>query len=127
MKTRYKSPNGNGVLELPDDVTVQALFEEITKKTSIVDFILKYGPPMAMRTLDLSQKDAIAKSIGLHGETITVVPNESEVGEPVASSRARESGAEDYTSVQRTSDPQEIVVPWPQREGTLRKLQALEC
>lgn len=123
MKTRYKSPNGNGVLELRDDVTVQALFEEITRKTSIRDFILKYGPPMAMRTLDLSQKDAIAKSIGLHGETVTVVPDEPEVGEPMASSQARKIGRE---TAQRTSDPQEIVVPWPQREGTLRKFQVLQ-
>lgn len=126
MKTRYKSPNGNGVLELRDDVTVQALFEEITRKTSIGDFILKYGPPMAMRTLDLSQKDAIAKSIGLHGETVTVVPNEPEVGEPMASGQAQKPGGQDYNTIQRTSDPQEIVVPWPQREGTLRKFQALQ-
>ena len=124
MKTRYKSPGGTGVLELSDEVTVQALFEEIRRKTGIRDFIVKYGPPMAMQTLDFSQRDAIAKSLGLHGETLTVVPNEALIDEsPQTASQVRHPGPRDSNQVHPNTDPQDIVVPWPQREGTLRRFK----
>ncbi|KAF4963862.1 hypothetical protein FSARC_8156 [Fusarium sarcochroum] len=76
MRARFKGPAGTGILEIPDDATVQTLFDELRTKTGISNFSIKYGPPMAMKTLETSQNDQIARSLGLHGETLTIVPED---------------------------------------------------
>jgi ubiquitin thioesterase OTU1 len=137
MRARYKGPSGTGVLELPDDAAVGNIFEEITLKTGLSDFTLKYGWPL--KTLEPSQKDAIAKSLGLSGETFTIVPGASDEGPKGASS----TRGQDQASVQETSTsqssgrpnkrvrveeeasrargPEGVSVAWPDRGGTLRE------
>lgn len=132
MKARYKSPGANGVIELPDDATVGQLFAAIESKVGQSDFIIKYGWPL--RTLDASQKDAGAKSLGLHGETLTIVLDDAASQErPATSSPQDDSSAPSATAaktkielkpsrpVQRSlaESPEDITVPWPEREGTL--------
>ena len=122
MRARYKGPAGTGILELPDDATVQAVFDEIKTKTGIASFGVKYGPPMAMKSLDASQSEQIARSLGLHGETLTIVPDESlstSVESPQTGTIQRQAAAS--KTAKENESPEDINVPWPEREGTLCK------
>lgn len=125
MRARYKGPSGTGILEVADDATVGDVFEELRAKTGIAAFTLKYGPPMAMKTLNLSQKADIARSLGLHGETLTIVPDERRVPSPVpapsstSSMPAAKHSREQQPRTQSNENPEEVNVPWPEREGTL--------
>ncbi|KFA60266.1 hypothetical protein S40285_08041 [Stachybotrys chlorohalonatus IBT 40285] len=125
MRARYKGPSGTGILELPDDATVQALFTELQSKSGVTNFVLKYGPPMAMQTLDLSRKDDTAKALGLHGETLTIVPSEPRPLTPpprVEEASKQQPSADAPISHPKESaskSPDEICVPWPDRDGTL--------
>lgn len=127
MRARYKGPSGTGILEVADDATVQDLFEEVKAKTGIVAFTLKYGPPMAMKTLDTSRGAEIARSVGLHGETLTIVPDEQRVPSPVTlpppspSPPSASSTSERRPRTQSNENPEDVNVPWPEREGTLRE------
>lgn len=121
MRARYKGPAGTGIIEIADDATVQTLLDEIRARTGIVGFTIKYGPPMAMKTLDTSQGDRIARSVGLHGENLTIVPDEAR---PVSPTNMRDKTSEQSQSqpTHKPSDsPEEVNIPWPEREGTLRK------
>lgn len=125
MKCRYKGPTGTGVLELGDDASVQTIFDELKSKTRIQDFTLKYGPPMAMQSLDASHLTVSAKSLGLHGETLTIVPEASRPISPTLESTAElpvVQGGRDRRlkpTDQGNEQPEDVVVPWPEREGTL--------
>ncbi|RFN43977.1 hypothetical protein FIE12Z_11787 [Fusarium flagelliforme] len=120
MRARYKGPAGTGILELPDDATVQAIFDEIKTKTGFAKFGVKYGPPMAMKSLDASQNDQIARSLGLHGETLTIVPDESlstSVESPQTATVQHQATAS--KAVKKNESPEDVNVPWPEREGAL--------
>ena len=122
MRARYKGPAGTGILELPDDATVQALFDEIKTKTGIAKFGVKYGPPMAMKSLDVSQNDQIARSLGLHGETLTVVPDES-LSTSIENTQTGsvQHQAEASKPSRKNESPEDVNVPWPEQEGALCK------
>jgi ubiquitin thioesterase OTU1 len=120
MRARYKGPAGTGILEMSDDATVQAVFDELRAKSGIASFSIKYGPPMAMKTLEPSQGDQNARSLGLHGETLTIVPEETP---PAPEVPAQTAAAQQRTTTSRTAkkneSPEDVNVPWPEREGTL--------
>ncbi|CAG1965168.1 unnamed protein product [Fusarium graminearum] len=120
MRARFKGPAGTGILELPDDATVQALFDEIRMKTGISKFGVRYGLPMAMKSLEATQGDQIARSLGLHGETLTIVPEESSSApvETVPTGTPQSQVTASKTS-KKNESPEDVNVPWPQREGTL--------
>lgn len=111
MRARYKGPAGTGIIEMLDSATVQDVLDELRARTGIVSFTIKYGPPMAMKTLDLGQVSETARSIGLHGETLTIVPEEA----PLAPDTTTQAAS------QPSESPEDINVPWPGREGTLCK------
>lgn len=125
MRARYKGPSGTGVLQLPDDATVQNVLDEIRTKTGISRFVLKYGPPMAMKTIDLNDSNIPAMSLGLHGETLTVVPDEASPdtapANPIAPARNSQSNSNQprNSGSQASGKPEDINAPWPEREGTL--------
>lgn len=131
MRARYKGPSGTGILEVADDATVQRVFDELKAMTGIGAFTLKYGPPMAMKTLDASQGAEVARSLGLHGETLTIVPDEQRPLSPVdppsdvppESIQEPRRGRQPRT--QSNENPEDINVPWPEREGTLRELSLM--
>lgn len=120
MRARYKGPAGTGILEISDDATVQAIFDELRVKSGITSFSIKYGPPMAMKTLERSQNDQNARSLGLHGETLTIVPEETP---PAPEVPAQTAGAQQPATTSRAArkneSPEDVNVPWPEREGTL--------
>jgi ubiquitin thioesterase OTU1 len=121
MKARYKGPAGTGIITLPDDATVKAVFEELKAKTGIAEFTIKFGPPMSMRNVDISYGDADAKSLGLNGETLTIAPREARSIAPVqpAGEMRHPSRRHDGTSSGSAQSPEDVTVPWPEREGTV--------
>lgn len=133
MRARYKGPSGTGVLQLPDDATVQNVLDEIRTKTGISRFMLKHGPPMAMKTIELKDSNISAVSLGLHGETLTVVPEEASSDTAPANPIAPASDSQSNSNQPRNSGsqtggkPEDINVPWPEREGTLRRCLRHEC
>lgn len=79
MRIRLRAPGGQFLLTLPENATVADLLAQITEKTSIASFDIKYGyPPQPLpleqleRTLALSQLD-----IKLDGETLIQISRES--------------------------------------------------
>jgi ubiquitin thioesterase OTU1 len=122
MRARYKGPAGTGILELSDDATVQTLFDELRIKTGLANFGIRYGLPMAMKTLETNQSDQNARSLGLHGETLTIVPEDIPPSptEPAQTATAQDQITTPRTAKQRES-PEDVYVPWPERGGTLRK------
>jgi ubiquitin thioesterase OTU1 len=120
MRSRYKGPSGTGTIELPDDATVEAVFNELRAKTGIDTFVLRYGPPMAMKSLDLSQKHENARSVGLHGETLTIVPDEARpITPPPKTALLTDQDAQRQPERASAKSPEDIHIPWPEREGTL--------
>ena len=109
MRARYRSPLGTGHLSLDDDVTVRVLFEILRAETGIEHFTIKYGLPMAMKTITLDQATEKAQSLGIKGETLTIVPVDD--GGTVTRSSAGD----------HKNDTDEAIVPWPEREGSLRR------
>ncbi|KAJ4247725.1 ubiquitin-specific protease otu1 [Fusarium torreyae] len=122
MRARFKGPAGTGILEIPDDATVQTLLDELRTKTGITSFSIKYGLPMAMKTLEASQNDQIARSLGLHGETLTIVPEDvpPPPAEPAQTGTVQHQAMKSK-AVKQNESPEDVNVPWPEREGTLRK------
>ncbi|KAH7376586.1 OTU-like cysteine protease [Plectosphaerella cucumerina] len=128
MRARYKGPAGTGVLSLEDDATVGQLFDLIREQSGISAFTLKYGWPL--KTLDQSQKGDIAKSLGLNGETFTIVPDEASLPPPApAPTAASSSSAKPGPPAASSSmwgdpspprqGPESVSLPWPERNGTL--------
>ncbi|OAA81902.1 Ovarian tumor, otubain [Akanthomyces lecanii RCEF 1005] len=115
MRTRYKWPGGTGIITLGDDATLGDVVKELTSKTFLTDFGIKFGPPTAMKALDMSRVNQSAKEIGIHGETLTIVPNEKRP--PPSRQSTGEDRRERHQAQQKR--PQDINVPWDVRDGTL--------
>lgn len=121
MRARYKSPNGTGTIDLTDDATLQEVLNELKDRTGLQSFTIKYGPPMAMRSLDLSRLTETAKDLRLHGETLTIVPDEPRSITPIGDTVVNPpNNAESQNRRRSPQDgPEDINVPWPERDGTL--------
>lgn len=125
MKARYKCPSGTGVVEFNDKATVRHVFDEIRTKTGITHFTLKYGPPTTMKTIGQGDYDHGASSLGLNGETLTVVPDETRptsrpaIPDLQSSLPPQESVLPQARRTQSGDRQADIVIPWPEREGTL--------
>ena len=125
MRARYKGPSGTGIVEVADDATVRDLFDDLCQRTGIQKFTLKYGPPMAMKTLSLDMGNELARSLGLHGETLTIVPEAARQTSPAGDAPDKnEALASDQSMLQQpqariNEDPADITIPWAEREGTI--------
>lgn len=132
MRARYKGPAGTGVVEVNDDASVQSLLDVIRSETGIQCFSIKYGPPMAMKTLDYSDLNQTARTLGLHGETLTIVPDQERSVSPIPtapkislSSQQQNQDSQRQSRMQSGEQPEDINVPWAEREGTLCKRKTL--
>lgn len=118
MKARYNSREGNGIITMPDSATVGDLLVELRSKTGMANFTVLYGPPMARKNLDLALLDNTARSVGLHGETLTIVTVEAPPSPPAPTTP---QAPRPQVKLVDDDDPEDISVPWREREGTLRK------
>ncbi len=121
MRLKYKSPRGTGLIEVDDDATLGTVYGILQAKTGIGTFSLKVGPPMAMKTIDLSQKSMPAKSLSLNRETITIVPEDPRSDAPLttATMGTRPQEIVGHGPNRPAGDINEINTPWPERDGTL--------
>ncbi|KAG8424256.1 ubiquitin-specific protease otu1 [Metarhizium acridum] len=121
MRSRYKSPLGTGILEIDDSATVQMVFEALKAKTRIENFAIKYGPPTNMRSINLEHGGLIAKDLGLHGETLTIVPIETKADLATSGHTRHPAGHEKQagTAFVASTSSGDVIVPWPEREGSL--------
>jgi ubiquitin thioesterase OTU1 len=125
MRARYKGPAGTGTIEIEDTASIQDLFDELRAKTGIQEFAVKYGPPMDMKTLESGSKAMTAKELGLHGETLTIVPQETRSLTPFGTTPLKDEAKMEELhphlepSTQSGKEPDDIVIPWAEREGTL--------
>lgn len=125
MRSRYKSPLGTGILEIDDSATIQMVFEALQAKTRIENFAIKYGPPTNMQSINLEHGGLIAKDLGLHGETLTIVPIELKADLATSghapSFRSRETS---WNTPAANTSSGDVIVPWPEREGSLCTFRA---
>ncbi|EJP63257.1 OTU-like cysteine protease [Beauveria bassiana ARSEF 2860] len=118
MKVRYKWPGGTGIITLGDDATLADVVQELASKTSLSNFGIKFGQPTAMKTLDMSDLDQLAKKLGLHGETLTIVPHDAR-SSPTKQFAGETGILEPEIHRRQTLMPQDVHVPWEVRDGTL--------
>ncbi|KAJ3532077.1 hypothetical protein NM208_g8595 [Fusarium decemcellulare] len=72
------------------------------------------------KTLEASQGDQIARSLGLHGESLTIVPEDHPTSPRCRQLRLVPAQHQVMTSrAPKRDDPEDVNVPWPEREGTL--------
>jgi len=74
MKIRFRGPSGAGSVELGDDATVAQLLSALKEQTGGGNIAVKFGWPL--QTLSSDQGDLQLQSLGLHRESLTVVPLE---------------------------------------------------
>jgi ubiquitin thioesterase OTU1 len=74
MRTRIRGPGGASTITLPDDATVGDLIAQITEKTSLPSFDIKYGYPPKPLTLEYSEKSLPLRKlvVKLDGEQLTI-------------------------------------------------------
>ncbi|KAI9897098.1 hypothetical protein N3K66_008120 [Trichothecium roseum] len=125
MRARFRGPSGSGIVEFNDDATVANVFDKIREQTGIDHFSVKYGQPTSMETLGAGDANKGVKSLKLHGETLIVVPEEQTrdhiTPDPMSQKEPR-GGAEGLgqnVKSRASENPEDINIPWPEREGTL--------
>lgn len=126
MRARFRGPSGSGIVEFNDDATVANVFDKIREQTGIDHFSVKYGQPTSMETLGTGDANKGVKSLKLHGETLIVVPEEQtrdHITPDLMSQKEPRGGAEgpgQNVKSRASENPEDINIPWPEREGTLR-------
>lgn len=74
MRTRLRAPGGQSTVTLPDDATVGDLIAQITEKTSLSSFDIKYGYPPKPLFLEGNETSLpLSKlEVKLDGEQLTI-------------------------------------------------------
>jgi ubiquitin thioesterase OTU1 len=104
MRARLRAPGGASTITLADDATVQDLLSEITSKTSLTSFDIKYGYPPKPLLLDDKEKSlSLSKLyVKLDGEQLTISARET----PSAGDGTKEESKESQTSVTQDVAPE---------------------
>ena len=84
MRTRIRGPAGASTITLPDDATVGDLVTQITEKTSLPKFDIKYGyPPKPLLLEESDSSLPLSKlDVKLDGEQLTISAKEDAIPEP---------------------------------------------
>jgi ubiquitin thioesterase OTU1 len=74
MRTRLRGPGGASTITLPDDATIGDLISQITEKTSLSSFDVKYGyPPKPLLLEENESSLPLSKlEVKLDGEQLTI-------------------------------------------------------
>lgn len=93
MRTRLRGPGGASTLTLADDATVGDLILQITEKTSVANFDVKYGyPPKPLLLEQYDRSQALSKlDVKLDGEQLTISPKDDPSAKSTSLSRATET------------------------------------
>lgn len=81
MRLRLRAPQGASTITLPDTATVNDLISQITEKTSISKFDIKYGyPPKPLLLQQIDPFQALSRlEVKLDGEQLTISPKDDGV------------------------------------------------
>ena len=135
MRLRVRGPTGQSTLTLDDAATIQDLRGQITEKTGIASFDVKYGypdlKPLHLHTFQPDQKLS-ESGVNFNGEQLIIAPRESSspaqaaesiVTRPSASSASQTQSSPAKSNPSRSQkaensadDPPEI--PSPEHGGT---------
>jgi ubiquitin thioesterase OTU1 len=125
MRVRLKAPGGTATLTLADDANVGDLIDQITEKTSVSKFDIKYGyPPQTLLLKDSERSKLLTNlEVNLNGESLTISPKDVESSanadatsdkqssQSAAPLRTTQKGAESAPSVSfagmNSSDPRQ--------------------
>lgn len=90
MRLRVRGPEGMSQVSLPDTATWGDLKTEISSKTSILDFDIKYGyPPKPLDTTSFDDGLELSNvGINLNGEQLIIMPRDvkSKLSDPMSGS-----------------------------------------
>ncbi|QSZ32016.1 hypothetical protein DSL72_001585 [Monilinia vaccinii-corymbosi] len=100
MRMRIRYPDGTSTITLPDDAKIADLLSEITSRTSLHNFDIKYGyPPKPLLLSQSEPSSSLSKlEIKLNGEQLTISSREEQ-----KSSRSPKS-----TSSTKASTPPQV-------------------
>lgn len=118
MRVKYKNEQVSGILQVPDGSTIGFLFEKLRPLVGSDEFIIKYGLPTAMKSIEKRQKDQLVESFKLNGETLTIVSVEKARNTEEHTTGHRPM-KRDQTTGGSSSETGESCIAWPEREGTL--------
>jgi ubiquitin thioesterase OTU1 len=131
MRARLRAPGGASTITLPDDATVSDLITQITEKTSLSSFDVKYGyPPQPLLLEQYESSQALNKlGIKLEGEQLTIsardppqepipAPAQKDVQDPAGLASLK---AHKPISLKKKKNMEEEVpeLPMPSRGATL--------
>ncbi|KAE9369590.1 putative ubiquitin thioesterase otu1 [Stipitochalara longipes BDJ] len=104
MRTRLRAPGGASTVTLPDDATVGDLIAQITEKTSLASFDIKYGyPPKPLLLEETDKALPLSKlEVKLDGEQLTISAKADD--EPVAPEPIKQSPKKASQNVPPTPD-----------------------
>lgn len=109
IRMRIRGPEGTSTINLPEDSKINDLLSEITSKTSLTNFDIKYGYPP--KPLLLSQNDPslpLSKlDVKLNGEQLTISSREERKSVPPKSA-VNSSFSKPSSTVPQVKDRQTI-------------------
>lgn len=123
MKLKYKGPNGVGLIQVPDDSSIGNVFDELATEAGVRVQAIKYGLPMAMKTVDSSQRNEPAATFKLNGESVIIVPEE--ISLPLGPTSNFKTSSNVYGD--QAHDAGGVLVAWPERDGTMGEKHCVDC
>jgi len=140
MRVRLRAPAGALTLTLADDATVSDLLSQITEKTSLSSFDIKYGYPPKPLLIEAHQKSQLLKELDvkLDGEQLTIsakdepqeaiTPKPYQQGDtPVQATKSTASSKKELIALKKKELEGDVPeIPFPERGATVGKLQSDE-
>lgn len=132
MRTRLRAPGGASTLTLPNDATVGDLISQITEKTSIAEFDVKFGYPPKPLLLDGVDSSLLLSKLDvkLDGEQLTISAKEPPVEAPTKLASEQKPAASKATGQKqmapialkkKTMEGEVPEIPFPEKGATIGK------
>lgn len=102
-------------LEVDEESMLGDLVDLIKEKTGVKDCSLKYGWPLKALELSPAALQTTVRDLNLRGETIVVVPLETESSRGAAAEPVKQK--KQAPVLAKPMEPDETVVEWPERGG----------
>ncbi|TKA24238.1 hypothetical protein B0A50_06002 [Salinomyces thailandicus] len=110
MRCRVRGPQGVTSITIDDTATWSQLRHEVSEKTGVPDFDLKYGyPPKSFNTESIDGDTKIADlGVNLNGEQVVVVPHniQHEFSHPMSGTKPKSEAVKPLPPQDLTSPPQ---------------------
>ncbi|KAK5107212.1 hypothetical protein LTR62_001619 [Meristemomyces frigidus] len=125
MRLRIRGPQGFAAITIDDNATWSALKHEISEKTGVPDFDLKYGyPPQAFNTESIDGDMKLSDlPVQLDGEQLTVAPRniQSILSHPISHSAPLRGAVNPLPPTHSTSPPKHQTDDFPDQPLSLQR------